>query len=389
MRRSLAVLLMLMLMTSSWAFKSVAAANRPQNVFDVDVILQIEPAKVGNGTSWIGKFRLEVTLKDPEYVESLNEIAKNNSEAAKQVFFMVINNTVYASLRYNIIQRYAERGLKPAFIVPEDGPIKLGENWSATVDLGVTDALVLEGHYLVSPLSGNLTLWMANQSYEFNWRSFVLIIPEGYEVEELNPKPAEVHQNVMVWKNGSYIPEIVLYSPGYSFVKFLNETEGERELKVHYTASDGRAYFEAVFPEKPSSPVRDAMLYVFKEAMDPINIDFIDQGGSFKVVGVFHPPAVEKESFLWIQREAYITLPFPFSRVEVEGADYELKGSTLVLRTKEVRVKNLLLIIGAAGALIVGVGASRRRGKKPPEEPAGGSGEEMDGSEGEEESGGE
>jgi|GEM_PF-3431767 len=393
MKRLLAVFIAFILMTPSLALAEPSKEKLPpQNVFNFTVVLQIQPAKIGNQTNWIGKFHVEVKLVDPEYRKYLDELARNNTESANALFWTVINNTVYASLRYNIIQKYREAGLQPAFIIPQNGPITLKNNWSAVVDLGVTNFLVLRGHYLVSPMGGNLTLWMANKTYAFTWNRFVLILPEGYEVYELRPKPAQIAGNIAVWNNGDYIPSISLYSPGYSFMKFLNETRSSRELKLRYTPVDGHLYFEAIFPDSNApGVVKELLLYTFREAMQPLSVDVINENGTLRVVGVAVPPAKRSESFTSITWQVYVQLPFPFPKVEVSGGSYKRIGpATLVVTVRERNTKNLMLYGGIGGLAILILAAiiiqkKRKSGEGEPSEarPPEGSSEEHENEEAE------
>ncbi|WP_457751940.1 hypothetical protein [Thermococcus sp.] len=372
MKRLLAIFIALILMTPSLALAEPSKEKLPpQNVFNFTIVLQIQPAKIGNQTNWIGKFHVEVKLVDPEYRHYLDELAKNNSESANALFWTIINNTVYTSLRYNIIQKYQEAGLRPGFIVPKNGPITLGNNWNATVDLGVTDFLLLKGHYLVSPMEGNLTLWMANKTYAFNWNRLVVILPTGYEVHELSPKPAQIAGNIAIWNNGDYMPAISLYSPGYSFVKFLNETQNSRELKLRYTPVDGHLYFEAIFPNSNApGVVKDLLLYTFKQALQPLSVDVINENGTLKVVGVAVPPSRKSESFTSITWQVYVQLPFPFSKVDVSGGSYKQVGpATLIVTVSERNTRNLVLY-GGIGILVIVVLLAiilQKRKKKPGE----------------------
>ncbi|MCD6372351.1 MAG: hypothetical protein J7L37_02200 [Thermococcus sp.] len=367
MKRLLALILAIILLMPSLVLAQPSGEQLPpQNVFNFTLILQIQPAKVGNETTWIGKFRVIAKLVDPQYREYLDELAKNDSQSANALFWTIINNTVYTSLRYNVIQKYQAAGLHPGFVVPEGGPIAIGDDWNATVDLGVTDFLVLRDHHLVSPMAGNLTLWMANKTYAFNWNRFVLILPPGYVVHELSPKPAQLGENIAVWVNGSYLPKVSLESPGYSFVKFLNETEKTRTLKLRYTPEDGRLYFEAVFPASGvPEVVKDALLYTFKEALSPLSMDLIEEGGSIKVVGVALPPAKKSESLTSVTWEVYVTLPFPFSTVDVSGGSYKEAGPGVVILTvSEPNMKKLALYGGLgllAPLLVLAVVLKRKR----------------------------
>ena len=370
MKRLLALIIALILMTPSLALAEPSGEKLPsQNVFNFTIILQIQPAKVGNETTWIGKFHVIVKLVDPQYREYLDELAKNSSESANILFWTIINNTVYTSLRYNIIQKYQATGLHPSFIVPKEGPIAIGSDWNATVDLGVTDFLVFRGHYLVSPMAGNLTLWMANKTYAFNWNRFILILPPDYALHELSPKPAQVRGNVAVWVNGSYVPNVSLESPGYSFVKFLNETEDSRVLRLRYTPEDGHLYFEAVFPDSGAPGVIRGMLsYTFKQALHPLSIDVLEENGTIKVVGVAVPPARKSESLTSITWKVYVPLPFPFSRVEVSDGSYKEAGpGAIILTISEPNRKKLALYGGIAIIAVAIIIAIVLRRKKPVE----------------------
>ena len=366
MKRLLALIITLILMTPSLALAAPSKGELPpQNVFNFTIFLQVQPAKVGNETTWIGKFHIVVKLVDPQYREYLDELAKNSSESANMLFWTIINNTVLASLRYNVIQKYQATGLHPSFIVPQDGPIRIGNDWNATVDLGVTDFLVLRGHYLVSPMAGNLTLWMANKTYAFNWNRFVLILPPEYTLHELSPKPAQMGGNIAVWVNGSYVPNVSLESPGYSFVKFLNETEGARELKLRYTPEDGHLYFEAIFPaQNAPGVVKGILSYTFKQALHPLSIDVMEENGTIRVVGVAVPPAKKKESWRYTEWEAYVSLPFPFQKIEVSPGEYrELSPVDVVITVKEPKKAWLMYGGVLVGLLLVIVAVKKLSGR--------------------------
>ncbi len=347
MKRLLALIITVILMTPSLALAEPSKVNLPpQNVFNLTVFLQVQPAKVGNETTWIGKFHVLVKLVDPQYREYLDELANNSSESANMLFWTIINNTILTSLRYNIIQKYQAAGLHPSFIVPKNGPITIGSDWNATVDLGVTDFLVLKGNYLVSPMAGNLTLWMSNRTYAFNWNRFVLILPPDYALHELSPKPIQATGNIAVWVNGSYVPNVSLESPGYSFVKFLNGTANTRKLELRYTPEDGHLYFEAIFPaQNAPGVVKGILLYTFKQALHPLSMDVMEKNGTIRVVGVAIPPAKKEESWLYTKWRVYVSLPFPFKEIELSSGEYkELSPVNLVITVRES--KNAWLLYG-------------------------------------------
>ena len=364
MRGLYVLFIALLLMAPPFVLAEPADKTPSQEVFNFTIVLQVQPARIGNETTWIGKFHVEVTLVDPKYREYLDELARNDSDSARALFWTVINNTVYASLRYNIIEKYSKAGLKPAFILPENGPITLGSGWNATVDLGVTDFLVQRGHFLVSPMSGNLTLFMANRTYAFNWNRFVLILPEGYEVHELRPKPLKRLGDVAIWENGSYVPEVSLYTPSYSFLKFLNETKDSRVLKLRYTPSDGHLYFEAVFPSSNvPGVVKKILLYSFKEELQPLSIDIVE-GRNLRVVGVAIPPAKKSGGLTSVTWRVYVNLPFPFERVEVKDGSYRWIAPTVLELTVEERNTEGLILYGGvvlAVAILIVVVLQRKR----------------------------
>jgi len=320
------------------------------NPFQTDFVLQVQPAKLDNGTTWVGKFRVSVRLVDETYRARLDELAQNDSEAARALFWRIINNTVYTSLRYNIIMRYSGAGMKVDFLLPEDGPIKLGTDWNATVELGVINFLVRRGNYYVSPVSGNLTLFLGNSTVPFTWRSFVLILPEGY-VYHLDPEPAVVRDNVAVWFNGSYVPAIAVETPEYSLARYL---ANDRWLELRYTVSDGRLYFRAVFDGRAPGVVKAALLYAFKETLEPLSIDVVELDNSTVVTGVAIPPARRKDEPLWVTWEAYVRLPFSFERVTLEGGTYEwIAPNVLLIRARDYKEQLLAIPVVLVALLLL------------------------------------
>jgi len=348
MKRLFVLVIILILLSPSLASAEPSTEKLPQqDVFNISVVLQIQPAEVGNNSSWIGKFQLNVVLVNREYRDELERIAQNNSEAARQLFWQIINNTVYTSLKYDIADKFSGTGVKPIFVLPQQGPIELRKNWSAVVYLGVANFFVERGHYLTSPVAGDLKLWIANKTYSMDWTKFVVVLPRSYELASLKPEPSVFQNGIAVWYNGSYVPNVTLYTPGYSFVRFLNETKNQTLLRLRYTPGDGHLYFEAVFPKDDAPGIVKAMLlYTLRKTLQPLSIDVFERNGTINVVGVAVPPAKKEESWHSTSWKAYVNLPFPFAEIEVQGASYRLLSPVLVEITYEKSKWNWLAYIG-------------------------------------------
>jgi len=388
MRFSPARCLMVVFIALIMVTPSVAAAGASedkklpnQNMFNITIALQIQPAKVGNNTTWLGKFEVRATLISPKYRRYLDELAANNTTEANNLFWELVNATLYTSLLNDISEKFSAAGIRPVLVLPENGAIHLTENWTALVDIGVTDILISRNYLLTMPIYGPISLRIGNKTYAYNWKRFIVILPKDYSVKSFQPSPVSVEKNVAIWENGDYIPRVELYTAAYSFARFLNETRGKRVLHLHYTPVDGHLYFEAVFPGTGDSTAVEGILrYLFGRALNPISMQVITANGTVRVVGVSILPTKEDSRFYTVWK-VYVPLPVPFSKVEVSGGSYKMLGnSAVVITVKEQKTRTILLYVLGGVLVVAAVAWYITKGRKPsPEGETDESGEKQEG----------
>ncbi|NJE85431.1 hypothetical protein E3E23_06285 [Thermococcus sp. CX2] len=364
MRKLIVLILTLLLIGSPLAH--VAAAGEPQPLFKIDMMIQVSP-------DGLAQFRIYATLKDPFYRAYFNKLAANNTTLAEEQFQSFVKSLIYDNLKDNFEKRFEAKGLNSTIYWPEGGPVKVLDNWSAVVAFAITNFLVSDGKVLSCPLSGPMEFVFRGHVFAYSWDKLTLILPKDYEVRNLAPAPEDFSNNVAVWTNGDFIPLMELYTPQYSYWKFLNATW--REISLRYDPQEGYVQFNATFSGANATPlIINQIISSFKARMEVISIDARQENGSLVVIGVAKPEVSHSETSSEEVWNALVKLPMPFNKVLVKGGSYQVGPNNTIIITVVEKKPNYFTYLWIGLILVVVVGIAwlkkRRTASKEMEEPA-------------------
>jgi len=347
----------------------VMAAEEPQKVFDVTMMLRISQTQINGSLAWVGTFDIYVKLTDPNYRAYFDDLAKRNETNATLQFASLVYNLVYNNLKKDFNDKLSGGNLSAIIYVPPGGPVRVTGRWSAIVRFSIIPFLVPDGRYLKCPFYGHLDFTHLGKVYSFTWKRLTIVLPRDYRIGELVPKPNDISDNVAVWENGDYIPYIELYNPVYLFEVFINSTK--KRIELSFEPDEGYVQFNATFTGmKIPKSVVNLLLTVFREKMKIMSISAQETGDGVKVIGVAKPDVAYRETRrkkVWL---VSVKLPGHFDEVVVRNGKYALApdGTLIITYTEK---KSDYLPYAIVGALII-AGLMiwfRRRGGPSIEEP--------------------
>lgn len=378
-----ALLIMAILLLSGLRLESVNAYP-PQPLFDMNIHITVSE-------SGSALFRINVRLVDNDEREELESIAKNNgTEGANRAFENLLYSMVYRQLKEEVLERYPDAQI----VIPADGLVKIGDNWTATVTFKWYNYLTENGKKLQTPFYGPLRFTYRNVVYSYRWSRLYLTLPRNAYVINLAPVPKEFTDNVAYWENGDFLPIVVItYDASFyeelqqnktttgnqtseNFVtweEFLNSTTKTITLKYDWS---GFMKFNATFEGAPVNEyIEKRLVEEFEKSSATTDIS-VERGKDWiKLKGEIKPQVDYHESLFTKEWNVTVTLPFRFDSVSIAGEHRgaRISGSTVsVLYEEEKSTKNLIIagivVIGLiAGALLLTRGGEkpRKRERKP------------------------
>ncbi|NJE30088.1 hypothetical protein E3E38_03360 [Thermococcus sp. 18S1] len=397
--RKLAVLILTVLLITP-LFSMASAADDPQPLFNLDFVIKTAPTTINGSQVWMATFKVHAVLKDPAYRAYFENLAANNSTKAEEEFRDFVRQLVYENLKDNFEKRFEAANVSSTIYLPEGGPVRVLDNWSATVTFVISNFLVSDdGKVLRCPLSGSMDFVFKGHVFAYTWDKMTLILPEDYEVKNLAPKPDDFTDGVAIWTGGDYIPLIEVYTPLHTFMRFLNETH--RTISLVYDPHEGYVQFNATFSgAEASKSTVEYIIKGFRGTMDIVSIDSSQRNNSLVVIGVAKPEVSYRETSKEKVWQAIIKLPGSFDEVHVEGGTYQLApDNTVIITVTEEKTNYVPYLWGGLVVLVVlGIVVLKRRrsagseveeAEEPPEEGEvsvedsgnGGESGEMDGGE--------
>lgn len=364
MRRLVALLVTFLLVTPVLGVVSAVSGSdeNSQQIFDVNFFIRVQQVPLNGTPTWLATFSIYAHLKDPTFRSYFDNLADHNRTKADEEFKNFVRQLIYDNLRDDFNKRLEGTNLTSIISPPQ---IRLLDNWSAQVSFVLTNFLVTtDGKFLRCPFSGHLDFVFQGHVFDYRWNKMTMVLPEGYELYELAPKPSDYSKNVAIWENGTYIPLVEFYTPLYTFMRYINSTR--RSITLSYDPNQGYVQFNATFYRLPEYPTTvDYLVRSFKQSMDVLSIDTLERNGTLVVVGLARPKVAHytkdgKE--VW---QALIKLPGRFDNITVTTGSYQVApdGTVIITITRE-KSSHWLYIGIAAGilALIVLVIAKRGRG---------------------------
>ncbi|NJE04253.1 hypothetical protein [Thermococcus sp. MV11] len=360
--RKLAVLILTVLLIAP-TVGLASAADDPQPLFDIDFVIKASPAQVNGSEVWLATFKVHAVLKDPAYRAYFEGLAANNSTMAEEEFRDFVRQLIYENLKDNFEKRFEAANISSTIYLPEGGPVRVLDNWSASVTFVVSNFLVSDdGKVLRCPLSGPMDFVFKGHVFDYSWKKMTLILPKDYEVKNLAPKPDDFTDGVAIWTDGDYIPLIELYTPVYTFVRFLNSTH--KTIEMRYDPGEGYVQFNATFTgANASESTLNYLIKSFRGTMDVISIDSLQKNGSIVVIGIARPEVSYRETSnekIW---QAVLKLPGRFDEIHVYGGTYQLAPDNTVIITVTEKKQNYLPYLwgGLVLALVAGIVVYKKR----------------------------
>ena len=368
MRRIIALILAFILLTP--LLGEVSAAENPQPVFKIDIVIKAAPVAIGNSSTWLGTFKMRVVLVEPSERAYFENLAAQNKTLAEEEFRSLVEALVYRNLKRNLEKRFEAAGLNSTIYLPSGGPVKVLDNWSAAVTFAVSNFMVSDGKVIRCPISGPMDFVYKGKVYDYSWERLTLILPKDYEIKNLAPTPSDLSDNVAVWENGNFIPLVELYTPVYSYVRFLNATH--KEISLQYDPQEGYVQFNATFTgAKATQSIISQLLASFRGTMDIISIDTRQEENGLVVIGVAKPDVTYQETSSERVWKAMVKLPGRFDSITVVGGEYIVgPDNTVIITVTESKPSKLPYIAGAVVLVaIAAVFLMRGRRQKKAEEP--------------------
>jgi len=116
MRKSAWIIISFMLLASF----SQVYAYEGQHLFNIDIYMTVYPS----GTAFV---KINAQLKDPFYLDYFENLSQTNPQRAEKEFHDFVYSLIYGNFRREV----EERSKEALVVVPEEGPVTLGKNWTA------------------------------------------------------------------------------------------------------------------------------------------------------------------------------------------------------------------------------------------------------------------
>ena len=365
MKRLLSIFLAIMVALPLVVHPAIAA-EEPQRVFDINMMVQVSQIQINGSLTWAGSFNIYAKLIDPYYLKYFSSLAEKNQTQAENEFRKLVYDLVYDNLKRNFNDRLAGSNMSAIVYIPPGGPVKLASNWSAVVTFTLVPFFVPKGNYLMCPFYGPLDFVFSGKVYTYRWSKLALVLPRDYNVSSLVPKPAEFEDGVAIWYNGSFIPYIEVFNPVYLFGIFINTTT--KTLGLSFDPNEGYVQFNATFTGmKASQSIVNMLLTVFKNNMKIMSISAKELPNGVEVIGVAKPQVAYKETRTEKEWMVLLKLPGHFDKIEVIGGTYKLAPDGTIIMTFKEKKRNYLPYVAVPIVLGAGVGFwwfRRRKGAK-------------------------
>lgn len=340
MKKGTLILIAVMLLAS---FSQVYAYEE-QHLFNIDIYMTVYPS----GTASV---KINAQLKDPFYINYFENLSQTNPQRAEEEFHDLVYSLVYGNFK-----REVERQSKEALVVvPEEGPVKLGKNWTAVVTFKIYNYLVENNQTLQSSVYGPMQFLFKNRVFEFSWRKLTIILPKDAYVINLAPKPNELVENVASWENGYYLPIVVITFDSSVYEAIMNKTSENttkfvpfdeflaktaKTIQLYYDPLSGLVQFNATFEGVNATSYHETKIREeFTKTLDIQDINSKIEGNKVLVWGKAKPKVDYKESFTTKTWSANITLPFRFDNVSVKAP------TGLEIKEHETDGKNIVIIV--------------------------------------------
>ena len=340
MRKATWTLIAIMLLTS---FSQVYAYEN-QHLFNIDIYMTVSPS----GTAFV---KLSAQLKDPFYLNYFENLSQTNPQRAEKEF----HDFVY-SLIYGNFKRDVEKQSKEALIVvPEEGPVKLGKNWTAVVTFKIYNYLVEKNQTLQSSVYGPMQFLFKNRVFEYSWRKLTMILPKDAYLINLAPKPKELIENVASWENGYYLPIVVITFDSSVYEAIMNKTaenttkfvpfdeflaKTAKSIQIYYDPLSGLVQFNATFEGVNATSYHETKIKEeFNKTMNVQEINSKIEDSKVLVWGKAKPKVDYKESLTKKTWTANITLPFRFDKISVKSP------TTLGIKSQKMDGKNVTIVV--------------------------------------------
>ncbi|WP_456398306.1 CGP-CTERM sorting domain-containing protein [Palaeococcus sp. (in: euryarchaeotes)] len=343
-------------------FSSFALAYEEQPVFDMNVYVTVYPS----GTAL---FKINAKLKSPVEIYELENTLKTKGEAeANKKFEKLLESLIFRNFVNSVKERYPDAQI----VIPADGLVKIGKNWSAVVQFKWYNYLVEKDKKLQSSAYGPMSFIYHNRVYSYSWKSFYLLLPKDAYVLNLAPIPGEFEENTAKWENGDYLPIIVITFDSSVYEEAMNKTVANKtkfipfdefiknttkSITLTYDPWSGFVKFNATFEGVNATSYHETRIR--EEFNKTMKIDAINskiEGNRVLVWGRVKPDVKYDESFTKKTWNATLTLPFRFDKVNIEAPGEK----NLEMTYQKTEGKHITVVIeekkGICGpALILGV----------------------------------
>lgn len=303
-------------------FSSLALAYEEQPVFDMNIYVTVYPS----GTAL---FKINAKLKNPVEIYELENTLKTKGEAeAKEKFEKLLESLIFRNFVDSV-------GPDAQIVIPADGLIKIGKNWSAVVQFKWYNYLVEKDKKLQSGVYGPMSFIYHNRVYSYSWKNFYLVLPKDAYVLNLAPVPSEFEENAAKWENGDYLPIVVITFDSSVYEEAMNKTAANKtkfipfdeflkntikSITLAYDPWSGFVKFNATFEGvNATSYHKTRIMEEFNKSMEIDSIDSKIEGNRVLVWGRAKPGVKYDESFTRKTWNATLTLPFRFDKVNLKA----------------------------------------------------------------------
>lgn len=366
MKRLLVFMLTLLILSPAMAYE-------PQSLFDIDMYVTVYK-------SGAAAFKLNIKLKDNFYIHYLNNLtASDKKDKAEKEFYALVYSLVYMNLRREIGEKHKDALL----VAPEEGPVKITGNWTAVVRFKWYNYLIPKNQTLQASVYGPLSFLYKNRVFSYRWRKLTMVLPKDMYIVNLAPAPEELVENVATWRDGEYLPIVVLTfneevfkqergnkTKIIPFEEFLDNST--KVLEVGYDTFSGMVSFNAVFSGvKPQDYHIAKLLDEFNRTMKIVEIDAKTTDNGVKVFGKARPSIEFREDLFKKTWKAEIEVPFKFNEVKAAEGEFSYdpeRGLVTIVITEEKNTKKLLIgssigIVISITALLLLLRGSKGKGK--------------------------
>ncbi|AIF68544.1 hypothetical protein PAP_00485 [Palaeococcus pacificus DY20341] len=318
---------LLFLIVGMLIFSNFAFAYEEQHLFDLNVYITVSE-------SGSALFRINAKLKDPTEIAELESILKKDGEEkANQAFENLLYSLIYRNFVDDVKKKYPDAQI----VIPADGLVKVGKNWSAVVQFKWYNYLVEDNKTLKSGFYGPLRFIYKNRVLSYKWNNLYLVLPKEAYVLNLAPAPEEFEENVAKWENGDYLPIVIITFDSAVYEQAMNKTmetqnkttfvpfeeflaNTTKSITLSYDTWSGFLKFNATFEGiEPSEYHEKKVLEEFEKAMDINSISSKRDGNKLVIWGEAKPSIKYEESFTKKSWNVTVELPFRFDSVHVSG----------------------------------------------------------------------